>query len=188
VERFTRASSGCPGAPYICNTLDGQSAGAYNTLEDGVENTPTQLMFENSDHPRISGLTRYADLGLDTVGAASKTAHCNVNSVLGRANPCHSLGSSWIFHRRTRCGDWRLPILRSSRYANIPMRNLACSCRDRFWNRRRLATELTALARPCFRLVHPCILDNGGSVGMNPLRPERLKPCPTRSRFARLRL
>jgi hypothetical protein len=121
----------------------------------------------NSERRRISGPTSVGGLGLGPVGNATKTSHLGLKHVPARLRSCYRVGHACSFGYRV-CSGSPLSILRSSPSSNICRGSVAFYCWNRFWNRRCLATEFITLARPRFRSVHACVLDNDGIGRMNP--------------------
>ena len=120
--------------------------------------------------PGISWFPDGIDLGLDTGGQAAEAADPTAGPVFNRFRSCYGVSPARDWERGVCSCDSRLPVLRPSPHADIRMRILAFSWRDRSWNRWSLATEFTALARPGFGAVHACILDHGDGRGISPGR------------------
>jgi hypothetical protein len=100
----------------------------------------------NSGRNRLRGDACCADLGLDKMDTPTKTANCPVDFVLDRIRFCNS------FRRRGRfvscvCSSSPLSVLRSIASQNISVGSFACSRRNPFWHRWRVATGSVALAR-----------------------------------------
>src|SRR5258708_39146604 len=108
-------------------------------------------------NPNVSRPAADGRLWLDPVGSATKTSHLGLKQLPTRLHSCYRFGRSCNFVHRL-CPGSPLSILRSSPSSNLCMGCAAFYCWNRFWNRRRLASEFAALARSRLRGVHAFVL------------------------------
>jgi hypothetical protein len=155
-------------APYICNTLGGRIESIQYAEELHIDAGDVC----NSDRDRIPRFADSAGLGLAAMGSPSQTANRTFYTVVCRVYSRHGLSPACGCSYDVRPGS-PLSILRPSPASDISMRGVAFPWRNRFRDRRCVATEFITLARASFSGLHADVLDNcrinGVSSGMLPL-------------------